>query len=75
MPVGGGPFDERADVDECLSGSLGHRMSEEFDAAGRCEDQAEQHAHRRGLARPVGAEEAVAVSLAHVEVDPVDSDD
>ena len=47
----------------------GHRLAEQLGLARGRQHQAEQHPDGRGLARAVGAEEAVDVALAHVEVD------
>ena len=70
--VGARSLDERADARQHRRGRPRHRLAEQLDLAGGGQHQPEQHPHRRGLARAVGAEEAVDVALAHVEVDAVD---
>src|SRR6266498_3639735 len=67
--VEGRPLDERADLREHRAPGARHRLAEQLDAAGGREHQAEQHAHGRGLARAVGAEEAEHVPLVHLEVE------
>ncbi len=67
-----GALDQRADLREHRRGRARHRLAEHLGLAGGGEHQAEQHPDRRRLARAVGAEEAVDVAGAHVEVDAVD---
>ncbi len=71
MAVGGRRLDQRADLGQGLAQPPG---TEQLDGAAGGQHQPEQHPHRGGLARAVGAQEAVAVALAHVEVDVVDGD-
>ena len=57
--VEGRPLDQRADPWQRPPGPAGHRLPEQLDRARGGPDQPEQHPDRRGLARAVGAEEAV----------------
>ena len=68
-------LDDRAHVGQHVAGRPGHPAPEQVDGAGGGQHQAEQHPHRGGLAGAVGAEEAVDVALADVEVDAVDGGD
>ena len=70
------PLDQRADLRQHLARpARGIGRPEHLHLARRGQHQAEQHPHRRGLARAVGAEEAVDVALADVEVEAVDGGD
>ena len=70
--VGARPLDQGADPGQHRRRRPRHRLAEQLGLARGRQHQAEQHPHRRGLAGAVGAEEAVDVALAHVEVDVVD---
>ena len=67
-------LDERTDPVQRLPRPLRHGVAEDAAAARRGLDETEQHPDRRGLARPVGAEEAVDRPTRHRERDPVDGD-
>ena len=65
------PLDQRADLRQHPPRGPRHLLAEQLDPSRGGQDQAEQHPDRRRLAGAVGAEEAVDVALADVEVDLV----
>src|SRR5205814_1177205 len=62
-------LDDGADRGEHRSALGGYVAAEDAYVPGAREDQTEQHAHRRRLARPVRPEEAVEVALLDLEVE------
>ena len=71
--IGPRTLDQGADPGQHRTPGGGDRLAQHLDLAGRRQHQAEQHPHRRGLPRTVGAEEPVDVALVDLEVDGVDS--
>ena len=61
--VGAGTLDQGADPRQHRTPGRRHRLAQHLGLARRRQHQPEQHPHRRGLARAVGAEEAVDVAL------------
>ena len=58
------PLDQRAHPGQDPPSGAGHPLAEQVDLPAGGQHEAEQHADGRGLARPVGAEEAVDVTRA-----------
>ena len=75
VPVRRRTLHQRAHLGQHLAGRLRHRLPHQVHLARGRQHQTEQHPDRGRLARAVGAEEAVDVTFADVEVEVVDRED